>query len=367
MTDQAALSRVVLPANSPALQRALHHGALPASELLGQAPGAGEVVPLRALRLTEGGEVELLVGAEPGRPSTARVWLESIRAISLTATGTPAIAALLAVAVAGQPISWPVSLLAVLGALLLQMSVNLDNDVEDYKRLIDLPGTPGGSGVLHKGWLSAAQCATAARALLVLGLLAGVPTLLRAPGPMAVVGLLALIGTAGYSGKPFGLKYRALGDLAVILLCGPVLTLGVGVAATGALQAPLVPLGLAFGLLAVGILHTNNLQDMEADRARGAATVAGLLGESGSKAYLVLLYVLGVAAWIYTALSLHMGLFLAVPALALVPTARLVGKVLRAPSLAAPELALLRIEAAQTHLAWGVLFIVALGTALAFG
>lgn len=355
-----------LPLHSPALERALWDGSLPRAEVPSLAGAAGASVPLRALAVTAEGEVELAVGPVPGRPSDGKVWFEAIRAISLTATATPCIAAVLAVLGLGLPVSWPVVALALLGALLMQVSVNLENDVEDYRRLIDLPGTLGGSGVLHKGWLSARGVERVARLSLLAGVALGIPTVMRAPGPMAVVAILALVGTAGYSGRPFGFKYKALGDLAVILLCGPVLTLGMGIAATGTLVEALVPLGMAFGLLAVGILHANNLQDIGLDGSRGARTVASLLGEGSSKAYLVLLYAAGIAGWVATALWLSLPVLAAIiPVVALIPTGKLLSKVLRAPTMQAPELALVRIEAAQLHLAWGVLFIVALGAALA--
>ena len=55
--------------------------------------------------------------------------------------------------------------------------------------------------------------------------------MLREPALLGVVAIAAL-GAWGYSSGP-GLKYRALGDLAVVLLCGPVLTVGFALAAFG--------------------------------------------------------------------------------------------------------------------------------------
>lgn len=302
--------------------------------------------------------------ATPSRPPSLAVWITAGRTVSLTATATPAVGAVIACAVLGLPIDWGIAGLALLGALLLQLGVNLDNDVEDHHRQIDVPGTFGGSGVLQRGWLDPKTLRRVSHILYTVGLACGLPAFLRAPVPMLIVGVLAVIGGVGYSGKPFGLKYRALGDLAVLLLCGPALTLGMGVAASGQVVPALIPLGLAFGLLAVGILHTNNWQDVDIDRRARAKTVAGVIGPSASRVYLVALYLLATAAWVGAALALSLTWALAIPLVAWLPTARLLRRVLTARDPHTPTLALLRVEAAQLHLMWGVLFIVTLGMSL---
>lgn len=304
----------------------------------------------------------------PSRPSQPMVWLGAGRLVSLTATASPAVATLLACRALGLPIDWAVAGVALLGVMLLQLGVNLDNDVEDDRRMIDQAGRLGGSGVIQRGWLAPRAMRRAAYALFAAGLVCGLPAFVRAPVPLAIVAALVLAGGLGYSGRPFGLKYRALGDLAVLLLCGPALTLGMGAAATAALVPALLPLGIAFGLLAVGILHSNNWQDIDIDRAAHAKTVASLIGPAWSRGYLVALYVGAAVAWIGAAIALSLPVWAtALPLVACIPSARLLARVLRAGDLQAPAFALLRVEAAQLHLAWGVLFCVALATSAMLG
>ncbi len=310
---------------------------------------------------------ELKREAELARPAMFAVWLQAIRAISLTATFTPCIAVVLYGMWRGYPVRPLEAVLAILGALLLQVSVNLSNDVEDHLRLIDLPGSLGGGGMIQKGWLSARSVSRVAKVTLVLGLLAGVPAFVRNPLELIAIGALAGLGTLGYSGWPFGLKYKALGDLAVFLMCGPCLTLGMSFAAFGRFDLGMIIVGLYFGLAAVGILHANNFQDMQIDRERGAMTVAHVLRRGGSRVYFAFLYVAAFA-------SVGVGVAMRVlPVTAMLPiviggalATRLVLRVVRASDLGAPHLRLVRIEAAQTHLALGVLFIVAQGAALYF-
>jgi 1,4-dihydroxy-2-naphthoate octaprenyltransferase len=294
-------------------------------------------------------------------------WLQAIRAISLTATITPCVAVLLLGLHGGASPRWALAATALLGALLLQVGVNLMNDVEDHRRIIDVPGTLGGAGVIQRGWLRPAQVQRAARACLLVGALLGLPTALAEPRLMAGIAALALVGSLGYSGPRVGLKYRGLGDITVLLLCGPALTAGFAAAAFGVVPAEVLLLGGALGLYAVGILHVNNLQDVDADRASGAVTLAQRLGSVGSRVYLVALYGLGLGAWVVAALAAGLPVWLAIApaALALVPTAALVREVLTGGDLQAPRYALLRIRAAQAHLLFGLLCIAALGVAIA--
>ena len=219
-------------------------------------------------------EVELAPLQASDRPPTFALWLAAIRAISLTATLTPAAAVWLYGRVMGWPLHPLIGGLAVLGAVLLQVGVNLLNDVEDHLRLIDLPGSLGGSGVIQRGWLSAQQVRRGAWVAFAAGVLCGLPAVVTEPMVLAGVAALGLLGAIGYSARPLSLKYVALGDLAVLLLCGPVLTLGAAASAFGRIDGGVLWLGLWFGAAAVVILHVNNMQDIEVDRSRKGPELA---------------------------------------------------------------------------------------------
>ena len=297
--------------------------------------------------------------------SSPGLWLRAIRAPSLTATLMPSVATALLGTLLGWAIAPLTALLAGLGVLLVQVGVNLLNDVEDDNRGIDLPGRLGGSGVLQDGSLAPRALARVAWAAFALGALCGLPALLREPALLGVVAVAAL-GAWGYSSGP-GLKYRALGDLAVVLLCGPVLTVGFALAAFGQASWLVAVMGLAFGLAAVGILHVNNLQDMAIDAAAGARTIAQHLGAAGSRGYLVVVYALAIIAWPMAVIVSGLPWLAAlVPLVAVVPIAALVTRLVRASRadrLTDPAFALARVDAAKAHLALGAL--VSAGLALA--
>ncbi len=288
-------------------------------------------------------------------------WLQTLRAISLTATATPGLAVLLY----GLLQEWYLDaghfVLALLGALLFQVAINLWNDIYDHLRLIDLPGTGGGSGILHQGALSAATLNRIAWGSFVVGGACGLPVLLAHPQLMALVALGAVVGTLGYSGPPFNFKYKALGDLTVFLLCGPLLTTGFALAAFDRVDSGTQLLGAFFGMAAVGILHSNNVQDIPVDTRRGARTLASLVGFMKARHGLWLVY--GFCAMCLIGLFVAQKISwatLLVPALAL---PLLVPICLNSSRASGPDSALLggiRIKTAQAHLILGLLVCVGL-------
>ena len=311
--------------------------------------------------------VNLVAAPCAPRPASVALWLRAIRAISLTATLMPSVAILIYGGLRGWAASWWIAGSALLGVLSLQIAVNLMNDVEDHLRLIDLPGTLGGAGVIQQAWLSARTVRRVATGFLLAGVALGIPALLRAPVPLSIIGAVAVIGSIGSSGKPCGLKYRALGDIAVLAMCGPGLTLGFSLAAFGRVDAAVILLGGYFGFAAVAILHVNNLQDVAVDLEHGAVTVAAKLGPARSEKYLIALYVATFGSWIAACILEHLSpLALLVPLVGVLPVARFVHAFLGATSPSAPSVKLARVSAAQLHLALGVIMCVCLGLSRAF-
>ncbi len=218
-------------------------------------------------------------------------WPQTLRAFSLTATGTPCLAVLSLSWFNGFQLRIWTGLCALAGVLFLQMAINVFNDVEDYRRLIDLPGTLGGSGVIQKGWWTPKDLKKLGWIALIAGSILGLPAVLAFPLILVPIGLLAGIGVLFYSMRKMGFKYHALGDLVVWILCGPALTLGFSVAVTQSWNSGVLWIGSFFGFLAAALLHVNNLQDMKVDRDRGIDTLAIRLGFKGSLRFLILLYV----------------------------------------------------------------------------
>lgn len=288
-------------------------------------------------------------------------WFVSLRAISLTATATPCLIILLAGYLSGYRPQILFSALALIAVLLAQMAINVYNDVEDHLLLVDDPKSIGGSGVIAKGWFSARQLRRHANFYLALGVIAAAPILISGPKELYVVLLLALIGVIGYSGAPFRFKYRAMGDVVVILLCGPLLTAGYSYAAFGSLFSGVLGLGLILGIAADAILHANNLNDLEADRSRGAYTLAAKIGFKKSRMFLyaLLFGIPTLSLLLYFVNQLPLGATIAALG-SMVFYSHLIKKVSTASGPLSPQLADIRFLAAQFHLGLGVLMLLGL-------
>jgi len=310
------------------------------------------------------GQDVLFQRIEEKRVGGIKAWLSAIRAISLTATLMPSLAVVLWIYLSGLEVEWMTVIPAILGVLCLQIAVNLFNDVGDYIKLIDLPTSLGGSGVIQKAWLTTKQVRNGAWTALIAGGLLGVPALIQSPQGIFLCGVLAVFGVLGYSGRPFHLKYKALGDLAVFALCGPVLAMGVSYAAIGEVSHGVMAIGVFFGFASAAILNANNMNDIEVDTARGASTLASVLGFRVARR-LQMIYYIGVFGsliwlvdwqwyWFYI-------VFLSLP---------LVLKQIKTLNSteysSSPTLVDIRFDAAKTHLLLGVLLSLSIVLEIAF-
>ena len=305
------------------------------------------------------GQDVLFIRMTGDTPNLTRVWMKAVRAISLTATLMPSLAVLLWLQLLNFEINWLASICAVLGVIMLQVSVNLFNDVGDYLKLIDLPSSLGGSGVIQQGWLSTRMVKKGAFLTLIIGCLLGIPALMMSPEGILICGMFAVMGVMGYSGKPFNFKYKAMGDIVVFALCGPILTMGMSYAATGALQDGVLLIGSYFGFAAAAILNANNMNDIEVDTSRDASTLASVLGFKLARNW-QLGYYLGAYFCLLNLVALS-NAFIALPLITL-PLVMLQIKKLKSTDNSSDErLADVRFDAAKLHLLLGVIFCLTLG------
>jgi len=230
-----------------------------------------------------------------------KVYWQAVRPFSFTVTVFPVLLG----AFLAPTLSWPLLALTLLGALLVHAGVNVLSDFFDYRRGVDTWTTLGSSRVLPDRLMTP-------RAHLLLGvvlllLAVGVGLALTALRGVAVLSL-ALAGLflgLFYTAPPLGLKYRALGDLAVFLAFSPLMALGAYYVQAQGVAWPPVILALPLGFLTVAILHGNNYRDIGDDRQAGFTTVAGLLGPRGSGYYYLALM---AAAYGAVAVAIGVGL-----------------------------------------------------------
>src|SRR5262249_42781351 len=96
--------------------------------------------------------------------------------------------------------------------------------------------------------------------------------------PVAVFGLLGLIGGLGYTAPPFQYKYRALGLPLVFLLMGPLMVVGAYYVISGGYSWEALVASLPVGLLVGAILHGNEWRDISDDARAGIRTFSIVAG-----------------------------------------------------------------------------------------
>ena len=181
--------------------------------------------------------------------------------------------------------------LALIGALLLHMSVNVINDYYDTLYGVDtidvLKYRPH---AIFMGIVNTRSMLNIGLALLITGSLIGIYLSLVVSPSILILGIIGVFLVYEYTGPPLKLKYRALGELSVFLAWGPLMALGSMIASTSGFRNYLVTLvSIPVALLVVATLYANNVRDIERDRVRGAYTLAIRLGSNAKWFYVALL------------------------------------------------------------------------------
>jgi 1,4-dihydroxy-2-naphthoate octaprenyltransferase len=284
------------------------------------------------------------------------VW-EILRPFAFTASIVP-VAAGGALAAAQGLFEWIPFLAALVGAVLLHSGTNTINEIYDVRKGIDTITSPRMSHAIVKGRMSERAAFVVAIGSFVLAVVVGVYLVWLRGLPIVVLGLLGLAAGWTYTAPPFQWKYKALGVPLVFLLMGPLMTCGAYFAVTGTWSIESLILSIPVGLLTAAILHGNEWRDISEDTRSGIATLSAAIGRDWAHwTYLIL--VLGA----YMTLSVAIALAWLPPTTAVaVLSLPLLARVIRAAELGATgqarAIAMIDLQTARLHLAFGSLLVV---------
>ncbi len=183
-----------------------------------------------------------------------------------------------------------------LSCLCIQIACNYFNDAIDFCKNADTKKRQGPKRMTATGAINH-------RTLLAIGgifLLAAcgfsVPLILERGWPIIAIGIPSLYFAYGYTGGPFPLAYKGLGEIFVILFFGLIAVLGtifvqIGfvhtipgtlVESTAIYNAGVV-LGIQCGLLSAVMVSINNIRDRKEDTQTGKRTLAVKLGDAKAR------------------------------------------------------------------------------------
>jgi 1,4-dihydroxy-2-naphthoate octaprenyltransferase len=239
----------------------------------------------------------------PGQPvDVVSRWLLATRAQVLSMTIFSALIGGLLAQPQGKR-QWFLLLLCVAGLTLAHCANNMLNDYLDYKAGLDTPDyarVQYGPHPIVSGLMSERTLLAGVAVVMGLDVVIGVVlTIFRGPLVLLFAGLGLLISVF-YTAEPIRLKRIALGELAVFIVWGPLMTGGTYFVTTGRADAWWAYLAsLPYALIVTTVLMGKHLDKREMDEPRGIRTVPVLLGDRGGRrlaqVLMVLFYPLVVA------------------------------------------------------------------------
>jgi len=222
-----------------------------------------------------------------------------------------------------DPLLWTLTTLAL---LLAHATNNLVNDWTDYRKGVDRNNyfrTQYGPHPLESGLMTSRGLLMYAAASGTLALAIGA-YLVAVRGPLALALLAA--GAFFVLFYTYPLKYIGLGEVAVLIVWGPLMIGGAYFVTTGVWDNNVALAGLPYALGATGVIFGKHVDKYVEDKAKGIHTLPVIIGERSARYAMMVMLVLQYALVAYlVAISfftpLMLIVFLAVPKL--LPTLRI--------------------------------------------
>ncbi|MBK8252565.1 MAG: 1,4-dihydroxy-2-naphthoate polyprenyltransferase [Polyangiaceae bacterium] len=227
-------------------------------------------------------EVYTGTGGQPLQvtPGSFRAWVMAARPATLTAAIVPVMVGTSAAYSLGEVRKAP-AVLALVGAILIQIATNFANDVFDAEKGADTAERLGPTRAVQAGLLTAKQVRKALVVTVILAVIVGLGLTYLAGWPVVAIGIASILSGIAYTGGPYPLGYHGLGDVFVMLFFGFVAVCGTAFVDTGSVPPVAIWASIPVGAIATCILIVNNLRDRHTDVKAGKRTLAVRLGRTG--------------------------------------------------------------------------------------
>ncbi len=200
-------------------------------------------------------------------------WLEILRPFSFTASVVP-VATGGALALLHQRFAAGLFVTALVASVLLQAGTNIINEIYDVRQGIDSIVSPRASHAIVKGRINEKRAFALGGVAFGMASLLGAVLALERGWPVIALGIVALVGGAGYTAPPLQYKFRGLGPPLVFLLMGPLMVIGTYYVVSGRFGWDAAVASIPVGLLVTAILHGNEWRDISEDARAGISTLS---------------------------------------------------------------------------------------------
>jgi len=197
--------------------------------------------------------------------------------------------------------AWDIRLafFTVMGAIWIQIATNFFNDAIDSDKGADTEARIGPVRATASGQLSRQTVYVSAAVCLLFASGFGYPLFIERGWPMIAIGLPSFYLAYGYTGGPWPLAYKGLGELFVILFFGVVAVMGTVFVQTGLWMVEAAVAGVAIGCLSALLISINNLRDVDEDRGNQKNTLAVQWGRNRALTLLLWMSVVPYASLYY--------------------------------------------------------------------
>ncbi len=179
--------------------------------------------------------------------------------------------------------------LTFIGMALVQFALTMLNDALDYLYGTDASGSggknpySGGSGVLVDGVITPGEMLRVVLLFYIIALGIGIYLTLAVGAKLLYIIAAGLFISVFYSAKPLRFAYRGVGEIAMLLGYGPVITLGAYFVQTGEPAMEPIIAGLVPGMLMWAMIVVNEIPDYEEDKGAGKMNLVVRLGRKRGK------------------------------------------------------------------------------------
>lgn len=226
------------------------------------------------------------MNAESEKPGALEAWFLAARPKTLSAAAVPVVVG--GSLARADGFFEPAAVALCFGfAFLMQICANLINDLIDFKKGSDGEGRIGPRRACAQGWISSGAMRGGIAAVALCAAACGCGLLFYGGAELALVGAACMVFAYLYTGGPFPLSERGLGDVAVVAFFGFVPVCFTYYVCAGAVTARVFAASLACGLVVDTLLVLNNYRDRFQDAENGKRTTVVLFGgRVGSAMYL---------------------------------------------------------------------------------
>tara|TARA_R110001592_G_scaffold103298_1_gene291119 strand:+ start:2303 stop:3238 length:936 start_codon:yes stop_codon:yes gene_type:complete len=232
----------------------------------------------------------------PYNPSIRQgIWALADPKISITSLASMTIGA--SVAALEGPINWFWFIVLGLAMFCMEVAKNAWGDIYDYDSGTDLAVSAqdrtnfsGGKRVLVDALLTRHQTWWIAFIFGGVGLLLGAAIVFIQEPMVFWLGLAGLLLGWSYHGPPLQLVYRGLGELAVLIIYGPVIAVSTYMVQRHQMSMDVLWLSLPLGILITAFLWVNEFPDHDADKSASKRNLVVVLGKQQASRCLPLIY-----------------------------------------------------------------------------